>query len=153
MERIALGSCPRHFIIGSSVRRNESNKSIVVGYCIFLVFVSIQLGKFLGAKTEAMTNKLRPESPVRTQRMTREERQKCWQGRDAYFACLDKHGVLAPGEEGNKCSSPKKAYEKSCAQSWVRISARVLAFLHKTVQLINIWWSWFRLNILTNVGF
>ena len=36
-----------------------------------------------------------------------------------YFKCLDKAGILKPGDEGKTCASEKSAYEKSCAKSWV----------------------------------
>jgi len=50
---------------------------------------------------------------------TREDRTKCWETRDAYFACLDGVGVVKPGEEGNVCSAEQKKYEQNCAKSWV----------------------------------
>ncbi|KAF8340491.1 uncharacterized protein EI90DRAFT_3117026 [Cantharellus anzutake] len=52
---------------------------------------------------------------------SREERQKCWDARDAYFACLDGLGIVTPGEEVSRkmCKVEKKAFEKSCAKSWI----------------------------------
>ena len=52
--------------------------------------------------------------------VSREGRQHCWDGRDAYFTCLDNSHVLKPGDEGKACATEKIAYEKSCAKSWVR---------------------------------
>jgi cytochrome c oxidase assembly factor 6 len=52
--------------------------------------------------------------------ISREKRQECWESRDAYFACLDKAGVLKAGEEGKACTTQNAAYEKNCARSWVR---------------------------------
>ena len=49
----------------------------------------------------------------------REKRQKCWETRDAYFACLDRAGVVKAGEEKNACSQDRKRYETNCAKSWV----------------------------------
>ncbi|CAL1715841.1 unnamed protein product [Somion occarium] len=49
----------------------------------------------------------------------RRERQKCWESRDAYFACLDKVGTVKPGDEGNACAPPKVVYEQNCAKSWI----------------------------------
>ena len=49
----------------------------------------------------------------------REKRLKCWETRDAYFACLDRVGVVKAGEEANACSGDKKQYETNCAKSWV----------------------------------
>ena len=56
----------------------------------------------------------------------RQDRRKCWESRDAYFACLDAKGVVKPGDEGTACADVKKPYEKNCAKSWVR--SRALCF-------------------------
>jgi cytochrome c oxidase assembly factor 6 len=50
----------------------------------------------------------------------REDRQKCWETRDAYYACLDSVSVVKAGEEGSACAAQKKSYEDNCAKSWVR---------------------------------
>ncbi|KAJ7651277.1 cytochrome oxidase c subunit VIb-domain-containing protein, partial [Roridomyces roridus] len=50
---------------------------------------------------------------------TRQERQKCWEARDAYFACLDGVGVVMAGTEGKACSAGNLVYHKTCAQSWI----------------------------------
>ncbi|KAG9077201.1 hypothetical protein FS749_010936 [Ceratobasidium sp. UAMH 11750] len=59
----------------------------------------------------------------------REERKRCWDSRDAYFGCLDRAGVVAPGREGGTCNAENKIYEKNCAASWVAYfnKQRVLA--------------------------
>ena len=53
---------------------------------------------------------------------SRKDRQKCWESRDAYFACLDGANVVKPGDEGNACAEAKGTYERNCAKSWVRFS-------------------------------
>ena len=53
----------------------------------------------------------------------RQDRKKCWEARDAYFACLDKAGVIVPGEEGKACSAELSSYSQNCAKSWVSGSA------------------------------
>ena len=55
-----------------------------------------------------------PEAPLR------QDRKRCWESRDAYFACLDAQGVVKPGDEGSACSATKKSFEQNCAKSWVR---------------------------------
>jgi len=64
---------------------------------------------------------------------TREQRAKCWSTRDAYFACLDKHGVIQPGDpkkaaeagageladKMGKCEAERNEYEGNCGRSWV----------------------------------
>ncbi|KAF5359890.1 hypothetical protein D9756_002945 [Leucocoprinus leucothites] len=50
---------------------------------------------------------------------SRQNRQKCWEARDAYFGCLDRANVVKAGEEGNACTKEKKRYEDDCAKSWI----------------------------------
>ncbi|KAJ7871590.1 cytochrome oxidase c subunit VIb-domain-containing protein [Mycena leptocephala] len=73
------------------------------------------------------------ESAAQDSPPTRQERQKCWEARDAYFACLDKAGVVKAGTEGKACSTENRVYEKTCAQSWVTYfnERRKLAFQQK----------------------
>ncbi|KAJ6615892.1 cytochrome oxidase c subunit VIb-domain-containing protein [Mycena sp. CBHHK59/15] len=63
----------------------------------------------------------------------RQERQKCWESRDAYFACLDGVGVVKAGTEGKACSAENRAYQNTCAQSWITYfnERRKLAFQQK----------------------
>ncbi|KAJ7189496.1 cytochrome oxidase c subunit VIb-domain-containing protein [Mycena pura] len=63
----------------------------------------------------------------------RQERQKCWEGRDAYFACLDGVGVVKAGTEGTACAAENRVYQQRCAQSWVTYfnERRRLAFTQK----------------------
>ncbi|KAL5504088.1 hypothetical protein ACEPAH_8161 [Sanghuangporus vaninii] len=50
----------------------------------------------------------------------RQDRKKCWESRDAYFACLDAAGVIKPGDGApGMCAKELKVYEGSCAKSWV----------------------------------
>ncbi|KIY63550.1 hypothetical protein CYLTODRAFT_359798 [Cylindrobasidium torrendii FP15055 ss-10] len=50
----------------------------------------------------------------------RNERKQCWESRDAYFACLDRAGVVQAGtEQGGACKAESSAYGKNCAQSWI----------------------------------
>jgi cytochrome c oxidase assembly factor 6 len=65
---------------------------------------------------------------------SRQDRQKCWETRDAYFACLDSAGVVKAGEEGKVCDVQKTSYEQNCAKSWVCVAA---LFCKKT--LVNFW--------------
>ncbi|KAH7871289.1 cytochrome oxidase c subunit VIb-domain-containing protein [Lentinula edodes] len=66
---------------------------------------------------------------------TREDRSKCWEARDKYFACLDRVGVLKPGDEkkDGACASEDKAYEQNCAKSWIEYfnQRRVIADAQK----------------------
>ncbi|KIK60244.1 hypothetical protein GYMLUDRAFT_43983 [Collybiopsis luxurians FD-317 M1] len=66
---------------------------------------------------------------------TREDRQKCWEARDRYFACLDSVGVVKAGEEQSSgaCGSENQAYEKNCARSWIEYfnQRRVIAEAQK----------------------
>ncbi|KAI0763331.1 cytochrome oxidase c subunit VIb-domain-containing protein [Trametes elegans] len=76
------------------------------------------MGWFSGSKSA--------ETPDPT---SRQDRQRCWESRDAYFACLDAANVVKPGDEQNACADTKKTYEQSCAKSWIEYfnKRRVLA--------------------------
>lgn len=50
----------------------------------------------------------------------RSQRAQCWTSRDAYFGCLDKNNVQAPGQEGEGvCKAENDEYRTKCAASWV----------------------------------
>ncbi|KAJ7584246.1 cytochrome oxidase c subunit VIb-domain-containing protein [Mycena floridula] len=52
--------------------------------------------------------------------LSRTDRQKCWDARDAYFSCLDAAGVVRAGsEKDNACAAQSKAYSANCAKSWI----------------------------------
>ncbi|KIM85098.1 hypothetical protein PILCRDRAFT_67011 [Piloderma croceum F 1598] len=58
----------------------------------------------------------KPEHPAAA---SRQGRTKCWESRDAYFACLDSIGVVKAGEEGKACSTQAVQYKENCAKSWI----------------------------------
>lgn len=55
----------------------------------------------------------------------RSERKKCWESRDLFYACLDKHDIIdSLAAEGKKkadqhCAPENKQFEKDCAAAWV----------------------------------
>lgn len=55
----------------------------------------------------------------------RSERKRCWESRDLFYACLDKHDIIdSLGAEGKKkadkhCAAENKQFEKDCAAAWV----------------------------------
>ncbi|KAI0951546.1 hypothetical protein AcW1_008566 [Taiwanofungus camphoratus] len=59
------------------------------------------------------------KQPEKPDPASRTNRQRCWDSRDAYFACLDSVKVIKPGEEGDVCTTPKASYEQNCARSWI----------------------------------
>ncbi|KAI9673762.1 MAG: hypothetical protein M1829_003999 [Trizodia sp. TS-e1964] len=50
-------------------------------------------------------------------------RARCWEGRDAFFACLDANDILDAEkhdkEAREKCAAQLRAFEMGCASSWV----------------------------------
>ncbi|KAK4154318.1 cytochrome c oxidase assembly factor 6 [Chaetomidium leptoderma] len=54
---------------------------------------------------------------------TREERKKCWEARDTYFACLDANGIVDALKDDSKaaraCGGESAGFEKDCAAQWV----------------------------------
>ncbi|BFZ56464.1 hypothetical protein PYCC9005_003510 [Savitreella phatthalungensis] len=56
--------------------------------------------------------------------MDRASRERCWQGRDKFFACLDKHGILDPLNKQKdaadaSCALEKRQFEDGCVATWV----------------------------------
>ncbi|KAI0090178.1 cytochrome oxidase c subunit VIb-domain-containing protein [Irpex rosettiformis] len=101
------------------------------------------MGWFSSSKTES-------PDPV-----SRQDRQKCWDSRDAYFACLDGAGVVKAGDEGpTACKASKTQYEKNCAKSWVRyLFVSPSASLKKGIVSFDAWSNCsVRWNILTSEG-
>ncbi|KAI2467350.1 cytochrome oxidase c subunit VIb-domain-containing protein [Annulohypoxylon bovei var. microspora] len=55
----------------------------------------------------------------------RTERKQCWDARDDFFKCLDKHDVIdSLNGDGKKiaekqCSKESKGFEENCATAWV----------------------------------
>jgi len=54
---------------------------------------------------------------------TRAERQRCWEARDGYFACLDANNIVDALKEDKKaakaCGKQSAQFEKDCATQWV----------------------------------
>lgn len=59
--------------------------------------------------------------------LRREERARCWEARDAYFACLDKNDILDAIKEGDaatgRCGKQSEQFGRDCASSWVSVTA------------------------------
>lgn len=53
----------------------------------------------------------------------RSARQHCWDGRDAFFRCLDRNGIIDSVKQADKaaaaCPKELQQFEKACASSWV----------------------------------
>jgi len=54
---------------------------------------------------------------------SRAERQRCWEARDGYFACLDANNIVDALKEDKKaakmCGKQSAQFEKDCATQWV----------------------------------
>ncbi|KAF1817651.1 hypothetical protein P152DRAFT_387040 [Eremomyces bilateralis CBS 781.70] len=53
----------------------------------------------------------------------REARNRCWEARDTFYDCLDKHSIVNPLEDDrtkNACPKELAGFEKNCASSWVK---------------------------------
>lgn len=55
---------------------------------------------------------------------SRTERKRCWESRDAYFACLDRNNILDAVKDdkaaARQCGGESAAFERDCAAEWVR---------------------------------
>lgn len=56
----------------------------------------------------------------------RSERKRCWEARDGYYGCLDKHDIIDSTKGSGKakadkeCAGEGKKFEEDCAAAWVR---------------------------------
>ncbi|KAL9085983.1 MAG: hypothetical protein Q9165_007345 [Trypethelium subeluteriae] len=54
----------------------------------------------------------------------RDQRAHCWEARDEYFRCLDRHDIIDSIQDGKKaaaaCGRETLAFEQNCATSWVK---------------------------------
>ena len=68
----------------------------------------------------------RPSSDGGFEAPSRTDRAKCWAARDAFFACLDKHGIIDSIQEreaaGKACGGPETTLKSECASSWVNVT-------------------------------
>jgi cytochrome c oxidase assembly factor 6 len=72
-------------------------------------------------------------TPEPTPDLTKKSARKvCWESRDKYFACLDKHNILDPRLDPAtalaKCKSEDAEFNRDCVKSWVRRSCPWLYF-------------------------
>jgi cytochrome c oxidase assembly factor 6 len=53
----------------------------------------------------------------------RTARAQCWDGRDSFFKCLDRHSIIDSVREDKKakevCAPELREFESACASSWV----------------------------------
>lgn len=58
----------------------------------------------------------------------RSSREKCWEGRDLFFSCLDKNNIIDSIKEDKEarrqCGKELAQFEGSCAKAWVQISSQ-----------------------------
>ncbi|OQD76152.1 hypothetical protein PENDEC_c005G01293 [Penicillium decumbens] len=54
----------------------------------------------------------------------RTSRARCWEGRDIFFACLDRNdildGIKNDKEARQKCAKEVAEFEAACSQTWVK---------------------------------
>jgi cytochrome c oxidase assembly factor 6 len=74
------------------------------------------------------TSSANPKSPPRSNdggyiAPDRTKREVCYESRDIFFKCLDKHDILDAVKDDEKsrqsCPEEVTAYERDCARSWV----------------------------------
>ncbi|KAF2087225.1 hypothetical protein K490DRAFT_42647 [Saccharata proteae CBS 121410] len=66
----------------------------------------------------------KPSSDGAFEAPDRSSRAHCWEARDAYFACLDRAGIVDSvtnkDQAAAQCGPEGKAFESNCASSWVQ---------------------------------
>lgn len=63
----------------------------------------------------------------------RTSRARCWEGRDAFFACLDRNDILDAikddKEARRKCAKEVAEFEAACSATWVRTDSLLQGFV------------------------
>jgi cytochrome c oxidase assembly factor 6 len=84
----------------------------------------------------------------------RTSRARCWEGRDLFFACLDKNdildGIKEDGKARQKCAKEVAEFEEACSKSWVRTRTWSLWSAHHVVPLRSMsffLWSFSNTNL------
>ncbi|KAE8148178.1 cytochrome oxidase c subunit VIb-domain-containing protein [Aspergillus avenaceus] len=74
----------------------------------------------------------------------RSSRQKCWEGRDMFFSCLDNNNILDAikddKEARRKCGKEIAEFETACSRAWVKYfkEKRVMEYNRdKTIERIK----------------
>ncbi|PLB40853.1 cytochrome c oxidase subunit 6B family protein [Aspergillus candidus] len=74
----------------------------------------------------------------------RTSRERCWEGRDKFFTCLDNNNILDAlkneKEAQSKCGSELAEFEGACAKAWVKYfkEKRVMEYNRdKTIEKIK----------------
>lgn len=71
----------------------------------------------------------------------RTARQQCWDGRDAFFKCLEQHDIIDSVKEDEKarklCPAELRAFEGVCAESWVTYFKKRRVFEYQKEQTIK----------------
>ncbi|KAJ1325842.1 cytochrome c oxidase assembly factor 6 [Microdochium nivale] len=79
----------------------------------------------LGYFTTSADDKRKEEVRTGAVAPDRSERKRCWEARDGYFRCLDRHDVIdsVTGEgktvADRECAAEGKVFEQDCATAWV----------------------------------
>ena len=98
----------------------------------------------MGLFSSSQTTSSPPSPPTTTDGAfvapTRSSRASCWHARDAFFACLDVHGIIDSVKEGEgkeraakECGEEDKELGRECVASWVRTSFLDLDDIRETI--------------------
>lgn len=86
------------------------------------------MGLFSTAPTSTPPSAPKPSSDGAFEAPNRSARAICWEARDAFFSCLDAHGIVdsikdrAGAAAATKhCGQENAVLEQDCASSWVRV--------------------------------
>ncbi|OAA65240.1 Cytochrome c oxidase, subunit VIb [Niveomyces insectorum RCEF 264] len=74
---------------------------------------------------------------------SRAERQRCWDSRDAYFACLDRHHIVdavqpaGAAAAAKACGGESAQLERDCAAQWVAHFKKYRVANHQKVERLK----------------
>ncbi|KAI4151449.1 MAG: hypothetical protein LQ340_003488 [Diploschistes diacapsis] len=83
----------------------------------------------------------KPSSDRGFEAPNRSDRARCWAARDAFFACLDRHGIVDSLKDSDSadrsCGTEEKLLQRDCASSWVTYFKQRRVMEHKKKAMLQ----------------
>jgi hypothetical protein len=124
--------CATHALLSPHVLVKNSAEAGLIRYPHLAVAATLHIfGAIMVYGLEWLTGSPQPKvEPVRAKSgdggyvaPDRSARERCYESRDIFFACLDQQDILDANkhdaESRQKCPEEVAAYERDCAKSWV----------------------------------
>lgn len=116
----------RYIILRSWIELNNRvplHRRILLLFAHFVVRHYLTMGLFSSASSQPAPPPPAPSQDGGFIAPDRTSRAKCWEGRDSFFQCLERNGIIDSVKEDEKarkaCPAELRDFESVCASSWV----------------------------------